>query len=416
MKKASLIDRKRLVGTFLEMISINSPSFHEGPMGDYLEAKLRPLGFRVIRQKFDASFNILALKKGSRKDVRPLILSGHMDTIEPTTGIRYTVRNGVIRSTGDTVLGADDKSAIAQILEAVTVIGENDIPHGNIEIVFTSAEERGLHGAKNLDYRKIKGKHALVLDSGGKVGKVVIAAPSHITYEMHVIGKPAHAGIEPEKGINAIRVAAEIIVSVPDGRIDDETTANIGMISGGTATNVVPREVILHGEVRSHNPAVLKSIKSDIFRHAREIARRRYAQVRITEQKEYQAFRIRQNDPFLGFIDDTLLKCGIRPEHVITGGGSDANIFNAKGIRSMNISTGMQNVHSTHECIEIEDLVIGCRVVLAAIEHATEFTTKKGVRHEKKSAHDGLCSFPLQRCVRSGSCDRGQGRICWRSG
>jgi len=413
MKKTFRINRKRLVSTFLEMIRINSPSFHEGPMGDYLEAQLSALGFKVMRQTYGASFNILALKKGKHADALPLILSGHMDTIEPTEGIRYSIKENVISSTGDTVLGADDKSAVAQILEAVTAAAENGIPHGDIEIIFTSAEEKGLHGAKNLDYRKIQGRHALVLDSGGRVGKIVIAAPSHITYEMHVLGKPAHAGIEPEKGISAIRVAAEIIGALPDGRIDAETTANIGMVSGGTATNVVPREVTIHGEVRSHNPAVLKGIKSNIFRQAKEIAHRRNSRIRIAERKEYQAFRIKQNDPFLGFMNNVFLKCGIRPEHAITGGGSDANIFNAKGIRSINISTGMQNVHSTNEYIEVEDLVKGCRVVLAAIEHFTEFSEKKGVRQEKKS--DALCSFPYQQCLRSGSCGQSKGRVCWRS-
>ena len=397
------------------MININSPSFHEGLMGDYLEAKLRSLGFKIMRQTYDASFNIIATKKGSRKNILPLILSGHMDTIEPTEGIRYSVKNSIIRSTGDTVLGADDKSAIAQIIEAVTVVGEANIPHGDIEIIFTSAEERGLHGAQNLDYRKIKGKHALVLDSGGRVGKLVTAAPSHITYELHVMGRPSHAGIEPEKGINAIRVAAEIIGAVPDGRIDAETTANIGMVIGGTATNVVPKEVMLRGEVRSHNAAALKRITSDIFGHARDIARRRKARVRITEQKEYHAFRIGQNDPFLNFMNDVFLECGIRPEHVISGGGSDANIFNAKGIRSINISTGMQNVHSTDEFIEIEDLLRGCSVVLAAVGLFTEFSIKNRVRSKKKSDADGLCSFPFQQCLRSRSCDRSKGRVCWRS-
>ncbi len=415
VKKPSLINRKRLVTSFLEMININSPSFHEGPLGDYLEAKLRSLGCRVLRQKYDASFNIIALKKGSNKYAPPLILSGHMDTIEPTEGLRYSVKDNIIRSTGDTVLGADDKSAIAQIIEAVTVVGEQCIPHGDVEIVFTSAEERGLHGAKNLDYRKMQGKHALVLDSGGRVGKLVTAAPSHISYELHVMGRSAHAGIEPEKGISAIRVAAEIIGAVPEGRIDAETTANIGMVSGGTATNVVPKEVMLRGEVRSHNAAALKRITSDIFCNARDVARRRNARVRITEQKEYRAFRIRQNDLFLNFMNDTFLKCGMRPEHVTSGGGSDANIFNAKGIRSINISTGMQKVHSTDEFIEIEDLVRGCRVVLAAIENFGEFSAQTRTGDKKSSQRDSLCSFPFQQCLRSGSCDRSRGRVCWRS-
>lgn len=416
MRKASLIDGKRLINTFLEMININSPSYHEGPMGDYLEAKLRSLGFRVIRQKYDESFNILASKKGSRKDGRPLILSGHMDTIEPTTGIRYTIRNGVIRSVGSTVLGADDKSAIAQIIEAVTIIREKRVPHGDIEIVLTSAEEKGLFGAKNLDFSRIRGRHALVLDSGGPVGRIVVAAPSHITYEIHVTGRPAHAGIEPEKGVNAIRVAAEIIAAVPDGRIDAETTANIGIINGGTATNVVPKEVILHGEVRSHDAANLKRVKSDMFRLARGIAGKRNAGVRITEHKEYHSFRIGGGDPFLGFMKDIFLTCGIRPELVITGGGSDANVFNKHGIRALNISTGMQKVHSHEENIAVEDLVKGALTVYTMVKEFPAFTGKKGERQEDDRNNGGLCAFPFQHCLNSGSCDQRAGKkMCWRS-
>lgn len=416
MKKDPRINRKRLVSTFLEMININSPSFHEGPMGDYLEAKLRPLGFKVIRQKYDKSFNIIASKKGIRKDGRPLILSAHMDTIEPTAGIRYTIRNDVIRSVGSTVLGADDKSAIAQIIEAVTIIGEKMIPHGDIEIVLTSAEEKGLFGAKNLDFSRIRGRHALVLDSGGPVGRIVVAAPSHITYEMKVTGRPAHAGIEPEKGVNAIRVAAEIIAAVHDGRIDTETTANIGIINGGTATNVVPKEVVLHGEVRSHNASVLKRVKSDIFRQAKDIAGKRNAHVRIAEHKEYQSFRIGDGEPFLGFMKDIFLTCGIRPVLFITGGGSDANIFNKHGILALNISTGMQKVHSHEENIAVEDLVKGALTVYTMVKEFPAFACKKGERQEDDRNNGGLCAFPFQRCLNSGSCDqRGGKKMCWRS-
>ncbi|HYQ48299.1 MAG TPA: M20/M25/M40 family metallo-hydrolase [Thermodesulfovibrionales bacterium] len=385
MKKDPRINRKRLVNTFLDMIRINSPSFREGPVGDYLEARLRPLGFRVTRQKYDRSFNVIASRKGSIGYAQPLILSAHMDTIEPTEGIRYRVTDKMIRSVGDTVLGADDKSAIAQIIEAVTVATEQDIPHGDIEIVITSAEEKGLHGAKNLDYRKIKGRHALVIDSGGRVGRIVIAAPTHVTYEMRVTGRPAHAGIEPEKGINAIRVAAEIIAAAPDGRIDRETTANIGVISGGTATNVVPREVVVRGEVRGHDARVVKRIKDDIFRQARAIAAKRKARVRIAEDQEYRSFKIDAGDPFLGFVKNVFVTCGISPELVITGGGSDANIFNAQGIRAINISNGMQNVHSHEEFIEIEDLEQGCRIALSAIEHFAAGLSGKDEKPEQES-------------------------------
>jgi tripeptide aminopeptidase len=414
MEKTSLINKKRLIGTFLEMVEINSPSFREGPMGDYLEGKLRPLGFRVVRQKYDGSFNILAFKKGPRKGTGPLILSGHMDTIEPTSGIRYTVRNGIIRSSGSTVLGADDKSAIAQIIEAVTAIGERRIPHGDIEIVLTSAEEKGLHGARNLDFRRIRGRHALVLDSSGPVGRIVVAAPSHITYEMQVTGRPAHAGIEPEKGISAIRVAAEIISGVKDGRIDGETTANIGTISGGTATNVVPKEVHIRGEVRSHNAATLKAVRNAVFLTARNVARRHGARLGIQEQKEYNSFRINPDDPFLAFAEEVFGSCGTKTEHVITGGGSDANVFSQHGILALNLSTGMQKVHSHEEFIAVEDLIRGALIVYAMVKDFPSFHGKKGKKQRERNDR-GLCVFPFQRCIRSRSCDRHKGRICLRS-
>lgn len=373
MKKELLINRKRLVSTFIDLIKINSPSFEEDLLGRRLEELFTRLNFRITRQRYGRSFNIIARKKGSLKNSRSLLLSGHMDTIEPTEKIRYAVKSGVIRSTGNTVLGADDKSAIAQILEAVTVLQEQSIPHGDIEVVITSAEEKGLCGAKNLDYRKIKSRHALVLDSGGPVGRIVVAAPTHVTYEMRVIGKSAHAGIEPEKGINAIRVASEIIAAVPDGRIDAVTTANIGMITGGTATNVVPREVVINGEVRSHAPATLRSVKKDIFDKAKYIARKRDARVHIQAQEEYQAFRIREREPFLAYMDQVFVRAGMKAEHTVTGGGSDANIFNRHGIITLNLSTGMQKVHSHDEFICIDDLINGSLVVATAVRDFADF-------------------------------------------
>ncbi len=373
MQKELLINRKRLISTFTDLININSPSFDEARIGDHLEEAFRCLGFKVTRQRYDRSFNIIARKKGSLKKVAPLLLSAHMDTIEPTEGIRYTVKNSIIRSTGSTVLGADDKSAIAQILEAVAILQEQDIPHGDLEVVITSAEERGLCGAKNLDFKKIKSRHALVLDSGGHVGKIVVAAPTHVTYAMRILGRPAHAGIEPEKGISAIRVASEIIATVPDGRIDARTTANIGMIRGGTATNVVPKEVLIQGEVRSHNPATLREIKNAIFDTAKAIAKKRDAKVSIKAQEDYQAFRISEREPFLAYMDAIFLKARIKPEHTMTGGGSDANIFNQHGIVTLNLSTGMQKVHSHDEFIHIDDLVKGSLVVAAAVRDFVEF-------------------------------------------
>ncbi len=372
MTKAD-INKDRLLETFTDLLRINSPSFEERELGAFLAQKLKGLGFSITRQRYDMSFNIIASKKGRAPGVPALLLSAHMDTIEPTLEIAFSLDNKKVRSTGSTVLGADDKSAIAQILEAMTMLQEQNIQHGDVEIVFTSAEEKGLHGAKNLDFRKIKSRHALVLDSSGPVGRIVVAGPSQISYEMQITGKPAHAGIEPEKGISAIRAAAEVIAAVPDGRIDPVTTANIGVIRGGTATNVVSRDVTIKGEVRSHDPAILRSTQNAIFDRAGEITKNKGAKLRIKLQKEYQAFRIRDREPFLLYMGDIFMKSGIRPEHVVTGGGSDANIFNQHGIVALNLSTGMQKVHSHDEFIHIKDLVSGSLIVASAVANFVQF-------------------------------------------
>lgn len=361
------IDRGRLIDTFTDLIRINSPSFNEKEIGGFLRKKLEAVGCRVEFQEYDRSFNLIGFKKGNSPDIPPLLLSGHMDTIEPTEGIAFSIDDEVIRSTGNTVLGADDKSALAQIIEALTVINEKSLPHGDLEIAFTSAEETGLFGARNLDFSRLKSKYALILDSSGGVGNIVIAAPTHYTYEMKITGKAAHAGIEPEKGISAIRAAAKIISTVPDGRINAETTANIGVIKGGTATNVVPKEVVIKGEVRGHDNTVLEDTKKTILGTAKMIAEKEGARLEIIGQEEYKAFRIDESEPFLRFLDGVYKNCGIEPVHAITGGGSDANIFNHRGIMAINISTGMQKVHSTDEFILIRDLFNGCLVVLSAI-------------------------------------------------
>jgi len=368
------INKERLLKTFIGLLHVNSPSFKEKAIGALLQRMLKERGCRVSVKKYDKSFNIIAFKKGNVPEVRPFLLSGHMDTIEPTEGIQFSIQADRISSTGNTVLGADDKSALAQILEALSVLQEKNLHHGDLEIVFTSAEEKGLFGAKNLDYKEIRSRFGLVLDSSGSVGKLVVAAPSHIKYEMRFIGKAAHAGIEPEKGISAIKVAAEVISAVPNGRISADTTANIGIIKGGTETNVVPKEVVLNGEIRSHDDKTLQKIERDISDTARRIVKKNKAGIHISEHEEYKSFRIDKSDGFLHFMDGVVKKCRITPSHVITGGGSDANIFNRQAIKTINLSTGMQKVHSNEEYILLKDLYKGSRLVLTAITEFVKWT------------------------------------------
>jgi tripeptide aminopeptidase len=365
MKSDTPINGKRLLNTFIDLIRINSPSFDEKKVGEYLAHKLERAGCSVRFQDYKKSFNLIAVLKGNRKCL-PLMLSAHMDTIEPTTGISFAVEIDRVRSNGNTVLGADDKSALAQIVEVVTVLHEKKIPHGDMEIVLSSAEEKGLVGARNLDYAKIRSRHALVLDSSGPVGGIVVGAPTHLRYRMTVIGKSSHAGIEPEKGVNSIKIAAKIIASAPDGRIDDDTTANIGIIEGGTATNVVPKTTVILGEIRSHSRKTLVETKKAIFENARRIARKYNARLTIENETEYSAFRVPKRDPFLKFLCQAYQELGIETSLLKTGGGSDANVFHQNGIMAINIANGMRQVHSPDEYILLDDLYQGASVILKA--------------------------------------------------
>lgn len=380
MDSAYSINSERLINTFIELIKINSPSLNEGEIGKLLAEKLRKAGCSVTMQDYGDSFNLMAFKEGQNRSVTSLILSAHMDTIEPSEGIMFSIENDIIRTTGPTILGADDKGALAQIIEALLVLQEQGIPHGDIEIIFSSAEEIGLLGARNIDFAGIRGRHAIVLDSSGSVGSLIVAAPSHITYEMRILGKSAHAGIEPERGISAIRVASRIITEIPDGRIDPETTANIGIIKGGSATNVVPQEVFIKGEIRGHSAEKMEQTKRTIFETARGITERSHAEINITEREEYAAYSIDRGSPFLLYLGSVFKKCSLSPAYVVTGGGSDANIFNQKGIQAINISTGMQKVHSTEEFIRIRDLYDGCMVVISAIAGFDSFS-KQQIAH-----------------------------------
>ncbi|MGE5140747.1 MAG: M20/M25/M40 family metallo-hydrolase, partial [Rudaea sp.] len=243
-----MINQDRLVNTFLDLVRIDSPSGSEGEAAQYVAGVLRELG---LEPRIDEMGNVTARLEGKGK---PLLLSAHMDNVEPGRGITPVIENGDIKSDGKTVLGADDLAGVAAILEGLRSLIEDQAEHIPLELAITTQEEVGLAGAKGLDLEQFKAKEGVVLDSGGAVGKITISAPTHNELDATITGKAAHSGSSPEKGIDAIRIAAEAITHMKLGRIDKETTANIGMIRGGTARNAVPEQVDLTGEARSRNP------------------------------------------------------------------------------------------------------------------------------------------------------------------
>ena len=291
-----------------------------------------------------------------------------MDTVKPGENVEPILVDGIIKSQGDTILGADDKAGITAILEMLRVIKEKNIEHGPIQVIFSIAEEIGLLGAKNLNPDNIKADFAFVLDSSGPSGHLVIEGPAQNQIEVVVTGKAAHAGMAPEEGVNAIQIAARAIARMKLGRIDQETTANIGIIKGGEATNIIPDKVWLEGEARS-----LKREKLDKqCQHMKECFQRA-----TEELGGIFEIKIDQNYPEISLPDDSEVisiakKAGENLKIPIvlekTGGGSDANILNGYGLPTLNMGVGMEKVHTTDEFITVENLVNNVRYLVEIVK------------------------------------------------
>lgn len=366
-----MIDKARLKKTFLDMVHIASPSRHERKMADYVTRVLAELGADTAEDKAGEIIggeagNVIAQFRGTVEGAPTILLSSHMDTVTPCDNIEVIEEDGIIRTDGRTVLGGDDKAGIAAILEALRVVKEKDIPHGNIEVVFAIAEEAGLLGSKNLDRDLVRAEMGFVFDSSGVPGQAIIKAPSSNAMHMTVRGKKSHAGLAPERGINAITLAARAIAEAKQGRIDDETTANIGVIKGGTATNIVPDVVEVWAEARSHNEEKLERATEALLAPFRKIADGGSCDIEVT--REYDAYSLDETEPVVGVVRDACKRAGLTVDLVATGGGSDGNNFNRLGLPSVVLGVGMTDVHTTAENIRIVDIENSARLALAIIQ------------------------------------------------
>ena len=374
-----MLNKNRLKSTFIKLLTIDSPSGKEGNLARYLSSVLKDIGLSV---RFDSANratggdtgNLIASLPGDNTR-SPIMLNAHLDTIESTEGSTPLIKGDIIKSDGNSILGADDKSGIACIVEALRVVIEDDLPHPPIEVVFTVCEENGLLGAKNLDYSVIKAKMGYALDTGSPFA-VVVGAPYHNGITVKVFGREAHAGADPSKGINAIKVAADAISKIDTGQIDEETTVNIGIIRGGTATNIVPGFVEVKAEVRSHNEEKLerktKEIVSEFKKScglfSNEIDSKPVTpEVRYEITREYNAFRIDEEKEIVKGLFKAASGFNIQLKARLGGGGSDANIFNEKGITTVLLGTGMKDVHTKSEYINIEDMVICTKLLINTI-------------------------------------------------
>ncbi len=318
-----------------------------------------------LQPKQDAKGNIITLVPGQGE---PLLLSAHLDSVAPAVGKQPIVDGDVVRSSGDTVLGADDLAGVSAILEAVQATLKANRPHRAAEIVFTVEEEMGLNGARALDFGMVTARYGIALDLNGEVGGICISAPAHDQISVTITGKAAHAGVAPEAGVSAIVVAADAISRMPLGRIDPETTANIGTISGGAARNIVPEQVTIVGEARSRDEAKLDQQTAAMRRAFEEAAQRHGAQVEFEAFRAYGPQKIAPDAPIVQLCQAAAQRTGLEPRLVETGGGSDVNIFNMHGIEAVNLSIGYQEIHSTNEHIAIADLEKAARLVFALLE------------------------------------------------
>jgi tripeptide aminopeptidase len=366
----ALVNTPRLREEFLELVRIGSVSKREGNVARRLCTILETMGAAVDvddagpRVGSDTG-NVLARFPGTVPDAAPFLLCAHMDTVVPGDNVHPVVDGDVIRTDGTTILGGDDKSGIVAILETVRLLRERNIPHGPIDVLLTICEELGLVGAKHFDVGRLRARTGLVLDCDG-IHELITRAPAANRLQFTVHGLEAHAGIAPEQGISAIKVAAEAVAAMRLGRVDAETTANVGRIEGGLASNIIPNRVVLRAETRSLSDEALEAQT----RHMRECferaaaghrvsvaGREHVARVEARVERDYERLAVPDDRRIVGLVRSAAQGLGTPFRTRSTGGGSDANVFAGRGLEVANLACGMRQIHTVHEWVDVNDMV-----------------------------------------------------------
>jgi len=375
-----VIDPARMKDEFLELAGISSLSRREGAIARRLESILKGMGASVevddAGEKIGGETgNLLARFTGTKAGAPPFLLSAHMDTVGPADKIRLVVEGDTVRTDRTTVLGGDDKAGIVAIFEAIRVLRERNIPHGDIEVVLSICEESGLLGAKHFDTGRIRAKLGLVLDVDG-VCELITRAPAANRLSFAVTGLEAHAGVCPERGMSAIQIASEAIAGMKLGRVDEETTANLGVIQGGLSTNIVPTRVVIHGEARSLDTGKLEVQTQHMRERFEEAAARhsvrleqgeRRASVEVKVERQYERLDIGDSAPIVKLVADAARGLGRPFKTRATGGGSDANIFATRGVEVANLGCGMRDIHTVNEWVDLKDLHTTASIVLETV-------------------------------------------------
>jgi tripeptide aminopeptidase len=334
----------RLADTFARLCEIPSPSGSEGRVAEYVSGELGALGLDVAE---DAGGNLLA-RIGGDEGAPGVMLCAHMDTVPVADRIEVELADGWFRNRHDAILGADDKAGVAALIEAARALAQRDAPAA-CELVFTTGEEAGLRGAHAFDVGALRSPFGFVLDHAAPLGRMVLAAPTYYAVRAEFLGRAAHAGIRPEEGRSAIAAAAKAIDAMQLGRLDEETTANVGVIRGGTAANIVPEECTIEAEVRSLDDARASEGARRMVDAITYAASACEVDVDTTLEEQFRAYRIPEDDPAVALAAGALRDCGIEPQPCATGGGSDASAFEAKGFRCVNLAIGVELNHTPDE-------------------------------------------------------------------
>lgn len=370
-----MVNRERLVNEFLELVKVDSETGEEKKISEVLKRKFAALGLKIEEDDAKAitghaANNLICTLPGNAAGT-PIYFGSHMDTVFPGKNITPSVAGGWIVSDGTTILGSDDKAGLSAILEALKVIQEERLSHPDVQVVVTVGEESGLLGAKALNTSLVKAEYGFALDSDGPVGDIIIAAPYQTKLTVDLFGKTSHAGIAPEKGISAITMAAKAIARMPLGRIDKETTANIGRFEGGKATNIVCDYVRVLAEARSQVQAKMETQvrrMTDAFvKTAEEMSGKAVVQTDFM----YPGYRFSGNDAIVQIAARAVEAIGRTPHLLSSGGGSDANVICGKGIPTINLGVGYEKIHTTRERMSIAELEKTSELVLSLIHQVT---------------------------------------------
>ncbi|MCZ0701797.1 tripeptide aminopeptidase [Natronobacillus azotifigens] len=374
-----MLNKKRLIDEFIELIQIDSETTEESEIAEKLKDKFTKLGLSVKednskKETGHGAGNLICTLKGTKTDVEQIYFTSHMDTVVPGKGIQPSIKEDYIVSDGTTILGADDKAGIAAMIESILVLKESNRNYGDIQFVITVGEESGLVGAKALDASLLHAAFGYALDSDGKVGDIIVAAPTQTKVFARVKGKTAHAGVAPERGVSAITIASKAIAKMPLGRIDEETTANIGRFEGGQKTNIVCDYVEVLAEARSLEAEKMNQQVALMEKAFHDAASEMGGEVEVETTLMYPGYKQEAGDQVVEIARAAAKRIGRKSELKQSGGGSDANVIASYGIPTVNLAVGYEDIHTTNERMSITELVKITELVLAIIEEVSNTT------------------------------------------